>query len=418
MSPINNQWPKRAWFAATVASLLLVYACAPTAPAKAPRGSGISYSSSTGIFCNANVVNRGKMLQVSLELEVERLYNSAFLDQIQIRYEVFPANGSTGPLITDTVRLARNETYRKTNNTFYVNFDLPVAGPAAMLQLTIEDKQTERSLRKEVPLNVGQAALPFVLNKQNSLQIQNEVFNHYVSETDTLRFASVGNAPVYVYRVKRDFLPALPPMQTEGLNVGAELEVDSFFIMAANRDFRLRTKGLYFAQADTAASLGLGFSVMERNYPRFRRVENLIEALLYISTPDEIGVLTSSPDRKAALDDFWLKLGGNEENTRRMIKLFYQRVEYANRQFSTYKEGWKTDMGMIYMVFGEPLNVFKSGNTQTWVFDMGNREELKFTFIEKPNQFTGKHYELQRNGRYREYWYANVEKWRLGLVAN
>jgi hypothetical protein len=118
------------------------------------------------------------------------------------------------------------------------------------------------------------------------------------------------------------------------------------------------------------------------------------------------------------LDNFWLKLGGNEENTRRMIKLYYQRVEYANRQFTSYKEGWKTDMGMIYIVFGEPLNVLKSGQAQTWVYDLGNREEARFTFIERPNQFTGKHFELQRNARYREPWYASVEKWRLGLVAN
>jgi GWxTD domain-containing protein len=402
---------------ATLAFSVLLYACAGTSPSSAPRGNGISYSSSTGIFCNANVTNRGQSLQVSLELEVERLYNSALLDQVGIRYEVRPASGGA-PLAADSVRLARNDSYRKVNNTFYVTFSLPPLPNAGLLVLTIADRQTDRTLVKEVALNVGQDALPFVLNKQNPLQVQNEVFNHYVSETDTLRFVSAGDAPVQVYRVKRDFLPALPPMQTEGLNVGAELAVDSFFTAPANRDFRLQAKGLYFAQADTTTNLGLGFSVMERNYPRFRRVEHLIEALLYLSTPEELAMLTSSPDRKAALDNFWLKLGGNEENTRRMIKLYYQRVEYANRQFTSYKEGWKTDMGMIYIVFGEPLNVLKSGPAQTWVYDLGNREEVRFTFIERPNQFTGKHSELQRNARYREPWYSSVEKWRLGLVAN
>ena len=36
---------------------------------------------------------------------------------------------------------------------------------------------------------------------------------------------------------------------------------------------------------------------------------------------------------------------------------YYSRVEYANKNFSHYQAGWKTDMGMVFILFGSPNNV-------------------------------------------------------------
>ncbi|CUS97606.1 GWxTD domain-containing protein [Candidatus Kryptonium thompsonii] len=36
---------------------------------------------------------------------------------------------------------------------------------------------------------------------------------------------------------------------------------------------------------------------------------------------------------------------------------YYSRVKYANEHFGHYLEGWKTDMGMVYIIFGPPSSV-------------------------------------------------------------
>jgi GWxTD domain-containing protein len=400
-----------------ILSLVGLLACTTGRPGGA-GGLG-AYSAANGLFCNVNLANQGANLQVSLELEVERLYNSAFLQGIQVSYQVV---AGAQVLKADSVPLQRQVNYQKVNNTFYLTFDVPqFAQPGVLLRVHIRDTQTNRTLDKEIPLGQGQNGLPFVLHKYNpSAPYQREMFNHFVLETDTLRFAAADQRPVFVYRLKRDFRPAAPPMTTGGQAVGSELQVDSLFAVPANQDFRLPAKGLYFAQTDTSQNPGLGFSVMERSYPRFRRVDNLIEALLYISTPEEVNELSrQAPDnRKTVLDSYWLRLGGNEENSRRMIKLYYQRVEYANRQFTTYKEGWKTDMGMIYIAFGEPAKVDKKPGQEVWTYHLGQGQNVSFNFVQKANQFTDKHFELARSARYQEPWYGAVQKWRTGLVIN
>jgi hypothetical protein len=37
---------------------------------------------------------------------------------------------------------------------------------------------------------------------------------------------------------------------------------------------------------------------------------------------------------------------------------YYARIKYADKHYSTpYTPGWKTDMGMVYVIFGLPNNI-------------------------------------------------------------
>ncbi len=46
----------------------------------------------------------------------------------------------------------------------------------------------------------------------------------------------------------------------------------------------------------------------------------------------------------------------NTEENEVMLE-YYRRIAYANEKFTNYKEGWKTDMGMIYVTLGPPNQV-------------------------------------------------------------
>jgi GWxTD domain-containing protein len=86
-----------------------------------------------------------------------------------------------------------------------------------------------------------------------------------------------------------------------------------------------------------------------------------IEQIRYIAKDDEFSSLKdakTADEKQAKFLEFWKKRDPNP-NTPRNEKMeeYYARVEYANKHFSHYLEGWRTDMGMIFIIFGPPNNV-------------------------------------------------------------
>jgi GWxTD domain-containing protein len=86
-----------------------------------------------------------------------------------------------------------------------------------------------------------------------------------------------------------------------------------------------------------------------------------IEQIRYIAKDDEFSTLKdakTAEEKQVKFLEFWKKRDPNP-NTPRNEKMeeYYARVEYSNKHFSHYLEGWRTDMGMIFIIFGPPNNV-------------------------------------------------------------
>ena len=86
-----------------------------------------------------------------------------------------------------------------------------------------------------------------------------------------------------------------------------------------------------------------------------------IEQVRYIAKDDEFSTLKdakTAEEKQVKFLEFWKKRDPNP-NTPRNEKMeeYYARVEYANKHFGHYLEGWRTDMGMIFIIFGPPNNV-------------------------------------------------------------
>lgn len=95
---------------------------------------------------------------------------------------------------------------------------------------------------------------------------------------------------------------------------------------------------------------GRDFSVKGENFPRVESSRELAEPLVYLMNKREYEELISidDPDTlKEAIDRFWLENIGSVNRARRVISLYYERVEEANKKFTGFKEGWKTDRGMV-----------------------------------------------------------------------
>lgn len=222
------------------------------------------------------------------------------------------------------------------------------------------------------------------------------------------------NGEAWAYWFAKPFSPALPPMQPSPAPASAVLQPDSLFSISSTR--QLVGEGLFFLQSDTSKREGLGFRVEKVGFPKFQEVEDLVAPLLYISTNEETAAVMAAQEKKQALDQLWLKFAEGQVGTaKRMIRTFYQRVSYANAFFTDYKTGWKTDRGMIYIVFGEPEQRMITPEGERWFYirqDKGTTYRFNFDFVRKENVFTGYHYTLKRTRNHKLNWYRAVAAWR------
>ncbi len=143
----------------------------------------------------------------------------------------------------------------------------------------------------------------------------------------------------------------------------------------------------------------------------------MIQATRYIMAKKEFDKCNDNPNKKEAIDYFWLDIAGNNERAKELIRKYYLRVQDANQKFTSYQEGWKTDRGMIYIVFGKPTNIQKRENGELWTFGFeGNPMALQFAFVKIINPFTDNDFYLERSEEYKERWYQAVDMWRQGRI--
>ncbi|MAO63795.1 MAG: GWxTD domain-containing protein [Balneola sp.] len=165
------------------------------------------------------------------------------------------------------------------------------------------------------------------------------------------------------------------------------------------------------------------FAIKGDNYPLVQSPRELAEPLIYIMDPkeyEEMMQIKSNDSLKAAVDRFWLSNIQNSSLARTIISMYYHRVEEANKLFSNFKEGWKTDMGMVYILFGPPFFQTKSLNEYKWAYSYDlTIPEYNFTFVRnksKSDVYPFEHYVLERDNIYFQLEYRVRELWKSGRI--
>ena len=154
-------------------------------------------------------------------------------------------------------------------------------------------------------------------------------------------------------------------------------------------------------------------------FPALKNVRHLIESVRYIATRSEYSALLNASNPKVALDEFWMSCGKSTERSRKLIKTYYSRVEEANLSFSGLQNGWRTDRGMIHIVYGVPNRVRRDYWTEVWTYgEEGTSNTLTFRFKRKIHDLDNNRYRLERNMMYRSSWDRMVTSWRNGRVQN
>ncbi len=100
----------------------------------------------------------------------------------------------------------------------------------------------------------------------------------------------------------------------------------------------------------------------------------------------------SGQRQQELFNEFWNKrnpLPDSKNNP--LLKEFYRRVEYANEHFSnSLREGWKTDLGRIYIIYGPPDDIYRNegdlfSNQPPYIIWTYYNLRMRFVFVDENN---------------------------------
>jgi len=127
--------------------------------------------------------------------------------------------------------------------------------------------------------------------------------------------------------------------------------------------------GVYNVKVELAEKSGKGIAKTISEFQIAWSIQALIrndfdlavEQLKYVARKNEIDKLKNAleAEREQAFLDFWKEKDptpGTPQNE--LMEKYYGRINHVNNVFtSLFKEGWRTDMGMIFIIYGEPDHI-------------------------------------------------------------
>lgn len=239
-------------------------------------------------------------------------------------------------------------------------------------------------------------------NKGRKFKIQ---FNDSISRSMDVRYYN------------RDFPLAKPPFAINRRKPYT-FQPDSFYTVKLENGItsllEFPNTGIYFIQPDSERPEGITLFRFGNGFPEVNSPWSAIEPLRYLTTEPEFAYLKSYSNYKTAIDSFWLdRASYDPERAKKMIRRYYSRVERANELFTSYQEGWKTDRGLIYIIYGPPSEVYRKSDEEEWIYgERGNPLSIRFFFDKVENPFTENDFSLQRSSVYKTSWYIAIENWR------
>lgn len=164
-------------------------------------------------------------------------------------------------------------------------------------------------------------------------------------------------------------------------------------------------------------------SVKAEDFPHVSGIDQMAEALIYIAREKELNEIRNAPtaeEKRRRFDAFWGSLVSNRQVAENLLKQYYGRIEEANLLFTSHKEGWKTDRGMVYTLLGAPVYVEIQFDTEVWYYSYSDRDPIH-TFVFRrirtlKGQETFQNYILARRPDYERTWTRAVNRWRDGSI--
>jgi GWxTD domain-containing protein len=241
---------------------------------------------------------------------------------------------------------------------------------------------------------------------------------NYLTKDESILFKTSKGPTLFSFFYPSPSAVPFPPMETRLAEVPKEVAVENRGDFLANIPKTLTDEGYYFFQSDSTASSGLLLRTVHEAFPKVKDWSEMVEMVTYISTKKEHESLLLAQDKKKALDAYWLNLTRNEEAAKELIRNYFKMVEFSNILFTDFKEGWKTDRGMVYIIMGPPQEVIFFEDREVWAYaGIDDTSKIRFTFTRVKTILSPHFYTLNRSRAYQPIWFKNISQWRSGRMA-
>ncbi len=242
------------------------------------------------------------------------------------------------------------------------------------------------------------------------------LFSNYTSEGSLYISHNSDHQVLKVTYYNHDLTPAFPPYKSQKKVVFGQIRSRTMNISNGST-LDLSRNGVYYIQADSTIQAGLTILKFHDDFPNITTSKQMINTIRYIIKNEEYKKMLASKEIKLAIDEFWLKIGGNKDRAKVLIKEYYRRVRYANKYFTSFKEGWRTDRGLIFIIYGHPDIIYKNDHSENWIYNAKATEPiLSFFFMKENDPFSNNHFNLFRDAKFENSWNIAIHRWRHGRV--
>ena len=327
-----------------------------------------------------------------------------------------------------------------------------------LIQAVLLDAASGRQATRQERIRVPEADEPFIsaplVSETASTGERRPLLNAYLPEhAATLEAAvsyrnlrpSTHGVSFAVWQMERDTSYATPPywvgpgygtLGYQGIDPsnGRLVYADTMRIEASGSGatrfaLPVLSRGLYRmevgpvgAEEENGVGTSRFFVVTDPAFPRVETLEQMVNALGYIAFEREIAQIregATPAERRQRFDAFWGSLVDRRTVAANLLQTYFARIEEANLLFSGYKEGWKTDRGMVYVLLGAPVLVNVYTDSEIWRYTRS--DDALYTFVFDRVKIQGSYgayenYVLRRRPYYEHVWLQLLDRWRSGVV--
>ncbi len=300
-----------------------------------------------------------------IDFEATQGGNAEF-SKIQEQYFLPKGNYQINVILTDV--FSKNE-YEKKRNISVIPFnDFPISTSGILLLSEIEEQNGRFLITPHLTDNIGII--------ENGFFAFFELYNNTEEKTITVLSEVINQSSdniIYSAETTKDI--------KKGTN-------QIFIRFNKNISYNSNQNILRITIKDNEKKIAASQRSIKNQSYLFNKIANnlddAIRQLRYVATAIEINHINEAQnedERLKRFEQFWYKLDPTPQTKRNeALEEYYYRVAYANKNFKSYTEGWMTDKGNVFIVYGPPNAVDRSSSSyssskiyEKWTYYSNNR---------------------------------------------
>jgi GWxTD domain-containing protein len=337
---------------------------------------------------------------------------SDYIARYSIAYKVFNNYRDNIAIDTTEIHYTLKQTSNINPNRYHRIKIFAPLGKNYIVQVTFKDENRQFEQSEFIPLKKKDRNSESLFNIQSC---QSSYKGNYQKDSFNISYALPVNKTFQVLTFERQSVSAPKPYEVNyTFSFLGEPDNNWLAEIPANKDLKLPPlkEGFYHFICDTVNKQGFSVFNLPEGFPKTTNLNHAIGAMGYLLPRKDYARLLTSTNKRLAFEWEWKKIAGGKNRARNIIKQYYQTVNVANQLFSSFKPGWSTDRGMIFIIYGPPSVVYRYDDSEVWIYgEENNLLSEVFNFNKINSTISNNIYELERSISYKTSWDRMVTSW-------